>query len=188
MAPIVLDLDADTTIYVIQKDGKKLVNRVELRVLAAALEKNSYWKKFAHHMGTTIGFRPNKEHIEDKGISTTAVEIVLRALHFDYHLKLIMESEDSEPGGDAKHDGATDKDEQGSGDAAASRGNGPAIKIQTEKNRRSASLLWSLPRENRARLRIPAIPHLLRSMYFWRTISPRSFLRSPLMMFGAFSL
>lgn len=133
MAPTILDPDAATTIYLVQKDGHKLVNRVELRILAAALETNSYWTRFLQHMNTTIGFRPSNEHVEDMGISTVAVEIVLRALHHDYHRKL-KEFEITGAGGESSinPDGTStkDKNEDHREDATAARANGNATTMQ----------------------------------------------------------
>lgn len=88
MAPVVIDPNADTTIYLTEKDEQASLKHTELRVLAAVLEENSYWSRFLGHRSTNANTWSSEEHIEDTIVSATAVEIVLRALHFDHHAKL----------------------------------------------------------------------------------------------------
>lgn len=84
MAPISLDPNADTLVRVIQK-GPVKVKETVFKVLAAALSASPYWKSFITHMDGASGFKPNKTHVEDTGITIVAVEIVLRGLHRSYH-------------------------------------------------------------------------------------------------------
>lgn len=84
MAPISLDPNADTTLILIQKGPVKFKKTV-LKVLAAAILASPYWKTFVRNMDGGLGFKPNKVHIEDTGVTVAAVEIVLRCLHQAYH-------------------------------------------------------------------------------------------------------
>lgn len=86
---ISLDPNADTLIRVIQQ-GPVEFEEKEYKVLAAALSASPYWGSFIRHMNGTSGFKPNKEHIEDTGITIVAVEIVLRGLHRLYRKRESM--------------------------------------------------------------------------------------------------
>ncbi|ROW00419.1 hypothetical protein VPNG_07931 [Cytospora leucostoma] len=107
MAPIVIDPNADTTIYLTEKNEHESLENIELRVLAAVLEDNSYWSKFLGHRSTKADTWSSEEHIEETIVSATAVEIVLRALHFDYHSKL-KKSEADEDERRSNHENVVD--------------------------------------------------------------------------------
>lgn len=84
MAPIPLDQNADTMIRVVQR-GPVESKQIDFMVLAAAISASRYWEAFIRHKDGTSGFKPNKTHVEDTGITIVAVEIVLRGLHQAYH-------------------------------------------------------------------------------------------------------
>lgn len=86
---ISLDPNADTLVCITQK-GPVEFDKKEYKVLAAALSASPYWGSFIRHMNSASGFKPNKEHIEDTGITIVAVEIVLRGLHRLYRKKESM--------------------------------------------------------------------------------------------------
>lgn len=117
MAPIILDPNSDTTVYLIEMDDQERVNRVEFRVLAAALGRNSYWNNLldsTNNGNSSVDFRPGDdldEHAEDTVISATSFEIVLRALHLDYHTNLHI-SECEADGGESGPATSTLKEEE----------------------------------------------------------------------------
>lgn len=84
MESIFLDPNADTMVRVIQR-GPVKPKQTDFKVLAAAISTSRYWEAFIRHMNGTSGFKPNKTHVEDTGITIVAVEIVLRGLHQAYH-------------------------------------------------------------------------------------------------------
>lgn len=102
MAPIILDPDSDTTVYLIEMGDQESVNRIEFRVRAAALGRNSYWNNLLDNTNGSVGFQASgelDEHAEDTVISATSVEIVLRALHLDYHTNLNVSEDEASCGG-----------------------------------------------------------------------------------------
>lgn len=83
MAPTSLDPNADTEIRIIQR-GPVEPKQTDFKILAAAVSPSPYLKAFLRHMNGASGFRPNKTHIEDTGITVAAVEIVLRGMHLEH--------------------------------------------------------------------------------------------------------
>lgn len=123
MAPISLDPNADTVIRVIQRGPVKL-KQIEFKVLTAAISASPYWKAFTRHMDGTSGFKPNMTHIEDTGITVTAVEIVLRGLHQAYHHRKSGSGDSNNEGDEINVEGKVGSNESANTSGAGDEQNG----------------------------------------------------------------